>query len=171
MIYTHEHPCPLGTLTLESDGSTLLSIRLPEESWTADPVKERRAAPAPFATLIAQLDEYFAGTRRTFDLELAPRGTAFQQRVWTLLLDIPWGETISYGELARRAGNPAGSRAVGAANGRNPLPIVIPCHRVVGSNGRLTGYAGGLAAKEALLALEGVPVGITRRTRRRHRPG
>lgn len=154
MISTHEYSSPLGTLTLESDGASLLRIRLPEEDWRPDPTEERRADPAPFAAAIAQLDAYFAGERRTFDLDLTPRGTDFQLRVWTLLQEIPWGETISYSELARRAGNPAACRAVGAANGRNPLPIVIPCHRVVGSNGTLTGYAGGLAAKKALLELE-----------------
>jgi len=157
MILTHELPTPIGTLTLESDGEALVRIRLPEERRAPDAAEERRADPAPFATAIAQLDAYFAGERHEFDLPLAPRGTAFQRRVWDLLEEIPWGETISYAELARRAGNPAACRAVGAANGRNPLPIVIPCHRVVGSDGRLTGYAGGLAAKRALLTLETTP--------------
>ena len=155
MIYTHEYDCPLGTLTLESDGAALLRIRLPEEAWTPATGEERRADPAPFAPVVRQLDEYFAGTRDGFALDLAPRGTAFQCRVWDLLREIPHGETISYRELANRTGNPAACRAVGAANGRNPLPIVVPCHRVVGSNGKLTGYAGGLAAKRILLELEG----------------
>jgi methylated-DNA-[protein]-cysteine S-methyltransferase len=159
MILYHEYPCPLGTLTLESDGVALSRIRLPEEDWTADPEDERRADPRPFAATIEQLDAYFGGRSDGFDLPLAPRGTAFQKRVWDLLQEIPRGETISYAELARRTGNPAACRAVGAANGRNPLPIVIPCHRVVGSDGRLTGYAGGLAAKQALLELEGAATG------------
>jgi methylated-DNA-[protein]-cysteine S-methyltransferase len=101
-----------------------------------------------------QLDAYFAGQLMQFDLPLAPEGTDFQKRVWTELQNIPFGETITYGELARRLGNPNASRAVGLANGRNPLSILIPCHRVVGANGKLTGYSGGLSRKEALLKLE-----------------
>jgi methylated-DNA-[protein]-cysteine S-methyltransferase len=107
-----------------------------------------------FDDVVSQLEQYFEGKRRGFDLPLAPEGTAFQQRVWRSLLDIPYGETISYGELAARIGNKAASRAVGLANGSNPLPIVIPCHRVIGSNGKLTGYGGGLPIKHQLLALE-----------------
>lgn len=101
-----------------------------------------------------QLEEYFAGDRREFDLPLAARGTEFQHRVWAELRRIPFGETISYGELATRIGKPTASRAVGAANGRNPLPVVVPCHRVIGSDGRLTGFGGGLPTKQALLDLE-----------------
>ncbi len=103
---------------------------------------------------IRQLHSYFARELEEFDLPLAPEGTAFQLRVWKRLCDIPYGETISYGELARRLDNPNASRAVGLANGSNPIPIVIPCHRVIGSNGKLTGYGGGLPIKEKLLALE-----------------
>jgi methylated-DNA-[protein]-cysteine S-methyltransferase len=103
---------------------------------------------------VKQLREYFAGRRAEFDLPLAPEGTEFQRTVWRNLQDIPYGETISYGELAKRVGNPKASRAVGAANGQNPIPIVIPCHRVIGANGKLTGFGGGLPTKEALLALE-----------------
>lgn len=154
-ILTHRHPSPLGLLELESDGTALRRIRLPGEPRPAPDGRERRAEPAAFAAVTRQLDEYFAGTRTVFDLPLAPVGTPFQRRVWELLRAIPWGRTITYGELARRAGNPAACRAVGAANGRNPLPIVVPCHRVIGSGGRLTGYAGGLAAKQRLLELEG----------------
>ena len=106
----------------------------------------------------AQLREYFAGTRRTFDLPLAPRGTAFQQRVWAALRAIPYGETRTYGELAAAIGSPSASRAVGMANHHNPIPIVIPCHRVIGANGTLTGYAGGLEIKRKLLALEGITI-------------
>ena len=101
-----------------------------------------------------QLTEYFAGARRAFDLPLAASGTPFQRRVWEALRRIPYGETISYGELARRIGKPTASRAVGAANGRNPIAIVVPCHRVIGADGTLIGYGGGLPVKEALLALE-----------------
>src|SRR5439155_23203362 len=104
--------------------------------------------------VMRQLSAYFAGKAESFDLPLAPQGTAFQQNVWRHLCDIPYGETISYGELARRIGNPNASRAVGLANGTNPIPIVIPCHRVIGSDGKLTGYGGGLPIKEKLLALE-----------------
>jgi methylated-DNA-[protein]-cysteine S-methyltransferase len=107
-----------------------------------------------FDDVTSQLTEYFAGTRRQFDLPLAPEGTPFQQRVWRVLLDIPYGQTISYGELAARIGQPSAARAVGLANGSNPLPIVIPCHRVIGAGGKLTGYGGGLPIKRQLLALE-----------------
>lgn len=101
-----------------------------------------------------QLAEYFAGKRRQFDLALDPAGTVFQKAVWRAIAGVPYGETISYGELARRAGFPEGARAAGAATGRNPIGIVVPCHRIVGSDGSLTGYAGGLERKRALLALE-----------------
>lgn len=101
-----------------------------------------------------QIEEFFAGKRQTFDFELAPQGTSFQKRVWAELLNIPFGETISYGELARRIGNPAASRAVGHANGQNPIAVIVPCHRVIGSNGKLTGYGGGLDLKEKLLNWE-----------------
>jgi len=108
----------------------------------------------PFRETIRQLRAYFVGELETFNLTLAPEGTPFQLSVWDRLCEIPFGETISYGELARRVGNPNASRAVGLANGSNPIPIVIPCHRVIGSNGKLTGYGGGLPIKEKLLALE-----------------
>jgi methylated-DNA-[protein]-cysteine S-methyltransferase len=107
-----------------------------------------------FSEPIRQLGAYFAGRLESFDLQLAPEGTPFQLNVWQKLCEIGYGDTISYGELARRIGNPLASRAVGLANGSNPLPIVIPCHRVIGSNGKLTGYGGGLPIKEKLLALE-----------------
>lgn len=102
-----------------------------------------------------QLGEYFTGRRRTFDLPLAPEGTEFQRRVWHTLATIPYGQTVSYAELAARVGRPSASRAVGAANGRNPLPIVLPCHRVIGADGSLTGFGGGLPTKRFLLELEG----------------
>jgi len=101
-----------------------------------------------------QLDEFFSGKRQTFDFPLAPKGSSFQKRVWAELLKIPFGETISYGELARRMGNPAASRAVGRANATNPIALIVPCHRVIGSTGKLTGYGGGLDLKEKLLAWE-----------------
>jgi methylated-DNA-[protein]-cysteine S-methyltransferase len=101
-----------------------------------------------------QLDAYFKGALRVFDVPVAPIGTSFQQRVWSALQEIPYGETLSYGDIARRLGNPKSVRAVGLANGSNPISIIIPCHRVIGSNGSLVGYGGGLATKQALLALE-----------------
>lgn len=112
---------------------------------------------AVFASVIAQLDAYFAGKRTSFDLDLAPEGTAFQREVWRALAAIPYGTTTTYSDLARSIGRPNAVRAVGAANGRNPLSIVVPCHRVVGRDGTLTGYAGGLAHKASLLALERRP--------------
>lgn len=102
----------------------------------------------------AQLREYLSGQRKAFDLPLAPAGTPFQQRVWDALISIPYGETRSYGKLAELVGNPKASRAVGMANNRNPIPVIIPCHRVIGANGSLVGYGGGLPMKEKLLALE-----------------
>jgi methylated-DNA-[protein]-cysteine S-methyltransferase len=105
--------------------------------------------------LTTQLAEYFSGTRKTFDFPLAPKGTPFQLAVWHALLEIPYGDTISYAELARRIGKPSAVRAVGAANGANPIPVIIPCHRVIGSNGTLTGYGGGIERKQWLLAHEG----------------
>ncbi len=109
---------------------------------------------APF---LAEFEAYFAGRLQRFTLPLAARGTAFQQAVWRALCDIPYGETRSYGDIARAIGKPSAVRAVGAANGRNPLSIIVPCHRVIGQNGSLTGYAGGLPIKQALLRLEGIP--------------
>lgn len=111
-------------------------------------------APQQLRAATQQLAEYFVGKRRSFDLELAPEGTRFQHSVWRVLAAIPYGESCSYSSIARQIGSPAASRAVGAANGKNPLPIVVPCHRVVGSNGALTGYAGGLPIKRFLLNLE-----------------
>jgi O-6-methylguanine DNA methyltransferase len=113
------------------------------------------ADPGVLEPVVSQLAAYFRGELRDFQVPLAPRGTAFQLRVWAELQRIPYGTTISYGELARRLGDPKLTRAVGAANGANPISILIPCHRVIGADGSLTGYAGGLAIKEALLAREG----------------
>jgi len=101
-----------------------------------------------------QIEEFFAGKRQAFDFPLAPKGSEFQKRVWAELVKIPFGETISYGELARRIGNPAASRAVGRANATNPIAVIVPCHRVIGTNGKLTGYAGGIELKDKLLAWE-----------------
>jgi methylated-DNA-[protein]-cysteine S-methyltransferase len=145
---------PLGPLLLAADETGLRSIDFingrrpvsPDAAWHEDP--------ALLNEPIRQLRAYFAGDLETFNLPLAPAGTTFQLAVWCNLCEIPYGKTISYGELARRLGNPKACRAVGLANGSNPIPIVIPCHRVIGSNGKLTGYGGGLLLKEKLLALE-----------------
>jgi len=142
---------PVGRLRLITDGAALTAIELRARGPAGDPALAhpvlRRAA--------RQLAAYFAGRRRAFDLPLAPQGTPFQRAVWTALLDVPYAATASYADIARRIGRPTAVRAVGAANGANPLPIVVPCHRVIGSDGRLTGYAGGLGMKETLLRLEG----------------
>jgi methylated-DNA-[protein]-cysteine S-methyltransferase len=145
---------PVGPLRLVADAHGLRQIRFEHErhpkAMPADAV--RSADAVAFARV--QLTEYFAGTRQAFELPLHPVGTAFQLEVWQQLARIPYGATISYGELARRIGKPQAVRAVGAANGRNPLPIVLPCHRVIGSDGSLTGFGGGLPVKQRLLALE-----------------
>jgi methylated-DNA-[protein]-cysteine S-methyltransferase len=156
-IWYAELNSPIGKLTLEGDGQALTRIRLPEEDWTPDPDTMRVRKPELFKEAAGQLGAFFRGERTDFDLELSPRGTPFQNKVWGLLREIPCGETITYGELAKRTGNPKAARAVGAANGQNPIPIIIPCHRVIGSSGKLTGYAGGLEAKKTLLDLEKSP--------------
>ncbi len=145
---------PLGPLLLVADGDSLRRIHFVNGRHPAQPDPVWKQDPAPLKEPLRQLNAYFAGDLENFDLPLAPEGTTFQQQVWKQLCDIPYGETISYGELARRIGNPNASRAVGLANGSNPIPIIIPCHRVIGSNGKLTGYGGGLPIKEKLLALE-----------------
>jgi methylated-DNA-[protein]-cysteine S-methyltransferase len=158
-LYWHEIDSAVGKLLLAGDGENLIHINFqsgprpvrPKDSWIADP--------APLRTAIAQLEEYFAGERRRFDLPLAARGTEFQRRVWRALTEIPYGKTLSYGELARRIAQPSASRAVGLANGANPLPIIVPCHRVIGADGSLTGFGGGLPVKRKLLALEAMTAG------------
>lgn len=154
-IWFAELKSPLGKLTLESDGEALTRIWLPENDWEPDPRVKRVRKPALFAEAAAQLGAYFRGELTEFDLELHPAGTPFQKKVWDALCEIPAGSTITYSQLAHRVGNPKACRAVGAANGRNPIPIVIPCHRVIGSGGKLTGYGGGLEAKKLLLGIEG----------------
>jgi len=146
----HTIDSPVGPLTIVADEQG----RLVELSF-----HERLDAPSRHVTaeraVAAQLAEYFAGKRRSFEIELAPRGTEFQRAVWAELCRIPFGDTISYADLARRIGKPAAVRAVGAANGANPIAVIVPCHRVIGSNGSLTGYGGGIERKQWLLALEG----------------
>ncbi len=145
---------PLGTIKLESDGSALTRIALPGEKNQPGLTAKRCDDLPIFETARKQLGNYFEGNGGEFDLPLAPSGTDFQLRVWAELRRIPRGETITYAELAQRVGSPRAHRAVGAANGRNHLPIIVPCHRVIGSTGRLTGFAGGLEAKVWLLRLE-----------------
>ena len=153
----HDFDTPIGTLRLVGDASGIIRVDLPNTAaLDPDPTwqQEPRELPQALRHAKRQLREYFDGDRRDFDLPLAPDGTSFQCRVWQELRRIPYAATISYGELARRIGKPTAARAVGAANGRNPLAIVVPCHRVIGADGTLTGYGGGLPVKEKLLALE-----------------
>jgi methylated-DNA-[protein]-cysteine S-methyltransferase len=150
---------PIGTLVLAADAEGLRHIEFPSNRHPVSRAEWVPGAEGAAAEILAmtsqQLREYFDGVRRDFDLPLMPRGTEFQLQVWRALATIPFGATWSYGELARAIGKPDAMRAVGAANGRNPLPIVLPCHRVIGADGSLTGFGGGLPIKEALLRLEG----------------
>jgi methylated-DNA-[protein]-cysteine S-methyltransferase len=153
MRYTY-FDSPIGPLLLTRDDVGLTGLYLPNgrHPVTLDPDWERDDA--AFDDVGTQLGEYFAGRRREFDLPLHPIGTPFQLRVWAALLEIPYGETTSYGKTAAEIGAPTAARAVGLANGQNPIPIIVPCHRVIGANGSLTGYGGGLDAKRWLLAHE-----------------
>ena len=148
---------PIGRLLLTTDGTALTGLFMEPsrkaqstDGWADD------ITVAPLAPAVRQLEEYFAGTRREFDLPLRFQGTQFQTRVWRELVEIPYGRTLSYGELAQRIDKPSASRAVGLANGRNPISILVPCHRVIGADGSLTGYGGGLERKRWLLAHEGL---------------
>jgi O-6-methylguanine DNA methyltransferase len=162
-LYYATMDSPFGPLVLVATPTGLCRVALPGEGraaleeWLArwigpEPLEEN---PAALAAAVAQLREYFSRLRREFDLPLDLRGTPFQQQVWEELRKVPYGQTVSYGELARRVGRPAAARAVGQAVGANPVPIIIPCHRVVGADGSLVGYGGGLEVKSALLRLEG----------------
>jgi methylated-DNA-[protein]-cysteine S-methyltransferase len=146
---------PIGILLIAGDDTAVHEIRFPYKTKPAKPDRTwQEMERGPVAEAARQLREYFAGKRMEFDLPLVLRGTEFQKMVWTRLQEIPYGTTISYGELAQRVGNPKASRAVGSANGKNRIPIVIPCHRVVASGGKLGGFGGGLPVKQALLMLE-----------------
>jgi methylated-DNA-[protein]-cysteine S-methyltransferase len=145
---------PVGPLLLAGDENALRLVMFEKGSKTATPNAAWKLDAKPFGEAIRQLRAYFARKLKQFDLPLALEGTEFQLRVWNCLRTIPYGETISYAELARRIGMPKAVRAVGLANGSNPIPIIIPCHRVIGSNGSLTGFGGGLPVKKKLLALE-----------------
>ncbi len=155
MSWTTRLDSPVGPLQLIAarDGA-LTHLLFVDERLPARAGSDLRTDPAPFADVIAQLREYFAGSRTQFDLPLAPAGTAFQLDAWTALRAIPYGETRSYTEQAAALGRPRAVRAVGSANGRNPIAIVVPCHRVVGSRGGLTGYGGGVDRKRWLLTHE-----------------
>jgi methylated-DNA-[protein]-cysteine S-methyltransferase len=148
-------PSPLGELLLTAEDGVLTGLFMPAEARRPPPCAERDDR--RLASVRRQLEEYFAGRRRVFDVVVAPPGTTFQRRVWDELQRIDYGQTISYAELASRIGRPTAIRAAGAANGANPISILIPCHRVIGSDGSLTGYGGGLEAKRALLELERAP--------------
>jgi methylated-DNA-[protein]-cysteine S-methyltransferase len=145
---------PLGQILLTAEAGGLTGIHFMEGTESPKIPSNSKESRTPFTETIQQLQKYFQGRLKTFELPLSPQGTEFQQKVWKTLRRIPYGTTISYGELAKRIGNPSASRAVGRANGCNPLPIVVPCHRVIGANGSLVGYAGGLPIKEYLLNLE-----------------
>jgi len=144
---------PLAVARNDGDGS-ITAIR-----FSGDADDDWHRGDDAFGDIATQLGEYFAGSRRTFDLPLAPRGTPFQRSVWSVLQTIPYGQTWSYLQVARTIGKPSACRAVGAANGANPLPIIVPCHRVIGTNGALTGFGGGIDTKRRLLALEGQRAG------------
>jgi methylated-DNA-[protein]-cysteine S-methyltransferase len=150
-IYYDYLSSPVGKLLLAMDGQGLRHIHFETGRHPLEPGEDWEPGPGALHEVRAQLKAYFAGKLIEFDLPLAPQGTDFQQQVWLELLRIPYGKTTTYGEIARRLGDVQATRAVGAANGRNPLPIVVPCHRVVGANGDLTGFGGGLPTKRFLL--------------------
>ncbi len=155
MILFRHLDSPVGTLTLAANDDGLHAIEFPRNRHPADRDGWLQGHHPVLDLAARQLDDYFAAKRRAFDLPLAPRGTDFQRTVWMTLAGIGYGETISYAQLAQRVGRPTAMRAVGAANGRNPLPIILPCHRVIGADGSLTGFGGGLSTKQFLLELEG----------------
>ena len=144
---------PVGTLTLAGRGGRLRHLRMTDQTYEPDRSNWLRDDEA-FGDAVAQLEEYFRGERQHFDLDVELVGTAFQRRVWEALMTIPYGETRSYGEIARQIEAPGAFRAVGLANGHNPIGIIVPCHRVIGANGSLTGYGGGMERKKTLLGLE-----------------
>jgi methylated-DNA-[protein]-cysteine S-methyltransferase len=163
LVYTSVDS-PIGELLLVGDGRALHGLYMRGAPKPVTIGRSWRRLPDAFQAVRVQLAEYFAGERRTFDAELVMRGTAFQRRVWRALLRVGYGETVSYGELARRIGRPSAARAVGMANGRNPVSIIVPCHRVIGADGTLTGYGGGIERKRLLLDLEARAAGMRRFT-------
>ena len=161
MVFYRHIDSPVGPLLLAADDAGLRLIEFHSPRHPMSRLHDWSEGSNEVLDLTRnQLGEYFDGERMDFDLPLAPQGTAFQEQVWRTLATIPYGETISYSQLAQRVGKPSAMRAVGAANGRNPLPIVLPCHRVIGADGSLTGFGGGLPTKQFLLQLEGaLPAG------------
>ena len=155
ITFWHEIESPVGALLLVGSEQALSRVGFQAGPRPLRTRPEWLRSARPFGAVVAQLDAYFAGALRVFRLPLAPRGTAFQLAVWRALQEIPYGDTLAYSELARRLGHANGARAVGLANGANPLPIIVPCHRVIGADGSLTGFGGGLHIKRALLAHEG----------------
>jgi methylated-DNA-[protein]-cysteine S-methyltransferase len=153
MFYTR-FDSPIGELLAVGDGQALYGLYMQEGRTAATVRSGWEMADEPLAPVAAQLEEYFAGRRRAFDVPLAMAGSPFERRVWQALQEIPYGETASYGEIARRVAEPAAARAVGVANARNPIAVIVPCHRVIGADGSLTGYGGGLERKRLLLDLE-----------------
>lgn len=156
-VWYTRYESPIGAMLLAADDNGLRMISFAQGSRTQRPRPDWHEDPTPFAEPIRQLRAYFGGKLKNFDVPLSLAGSDFQLRVWENLRAIPYGETISYGQLACRVGNPKAARAVGLANGSNPIPIIIPCHRVIGSNGSLVGYGGGLPIKKTLLLIEGRP--------------
>ena len=154
-LHYHVMESPIGDLLLGGDDEALHLVHFQGGVRPIKPPKEWQRDPRPFKEAMRQLRAYFDGELKEFDLPLAPSGTAFQLKVWRTLQSIPYGETWSYGKLARRIQRPDAPRAVGGANGQNPIPVIIPCHRVIGADGSLTGFGGGLPIKRKLLALEG----------------
>jgi methylated-DNA-[protein]-cysteine S-methyltransferase len=154
MIYYQYVKSPVGKLLVAGDEKGLHLINFPREGKPSLPESDWKENPKPLQEVLRQLEGYFAGTLKTFSLSLCLNVSPFQKKVLTALRRVPYGETISYGELAKNIGNPKASRAVGQANARNPIPIVIPCHRVIGSSGKLTGFGGGISVKQSLLDLE-----------------
>jgi methylated-DNA-[protein]-cysteine S-methyltransferase len=148
------HPTPIGELLLVGDGERLQALHMQDGPRPTRVKPDWTRSDEAFAPVKAQLDEYFAGTRRHFDLALGPAGSAFELAVWRALQEIPYGETQSYGRLSKKIGHPDAARAVGLANARNPIAVIVPCHRVIGADGSLTGYGGGLERKRLLLDLE-----------------
>jgi len=153
-VYYTMFESPVGPLLLAGDSNALRRVSFESSKPLAIPQGEWKQNRAPFTEVIRQLQAYFRGQLKEFDVPLAMEGTDFQLRVWNTLRKIPYGETISYAQLAERIGNPQAVRAVGLANGSNPIPIIVPCHRVIGSDGSLTGFGGGLSTKRKLLDLE-----------------
>ena len=153
-VYYSFFDSPLGRMFIKGDGQFVTGLYLPQHKGWRGPDPAWQESAEPFSVALEQLGEYFAGSRQEFDVPLKVAGTPFQQRVWQELVRIPYGTTITYAQLAQRVGKPTASRAVGNANARNPISIIVPCHRVIGADGKLTGYAGGVDKKQWLLAWE-----------------